>query len=325
MLNTELTTSADQTNAAYKKHTVDFRYKRVGYVALNVTDIERTHAFATDVFGLDHAGTGPAGERLYRCGTEHHSVVLYPADEPAYVRAGWELESEEDVGRAFHHMQAIGLNPQRLGKEERAVLGLNLSEAFRVREPVNGVCFEYYARMQTVARPRVNILTNFQHFGHVGVATPKVMESANYLMDHFGFIASDYVGDGVVVFMRPFPVPDHHGFGYLPAREGKHQFNHLAFMVESIDDIGKLFNRIEAYNVPRAFGIGRHPTSGSIHLYINDPDGMIWEYTLGMEQFPEVGARGARYMSAAPEDFDLWGAKPKPSFAGAGKIIADGH
>ncbi len=80
-------------------------------------------------------------------------------------------------------------------------------------------------------------------------------------------------------------------------------------MVESIDDIGKLFNRIEAHGVKRAFGIGRHPTSGSIHLYIFDPDSMVWEYTLGMEQFPEVGARPPRFMSAAPEDYDLWGAR----------------
>jgi 2,3-dihydroxy-p-cumate/2,3-dihydroxybenzoate 3,4-dioxygenase len=92
-------------------------------------------------------------------------------------------------------------------------------------------------------------------------------------------------------------------------------------MVESIDDIGKLFNRIEAHGVKRAFGIGRHPTSQSIFLYIFDPDSMVWEYTLGMEQFPEVGAREPRFMSAAPEDYDLWGAVPKPGFGGSGNVV----
>lgn len=301
---------------------VDFRYARVGYVALNVTDIERTHDFATDIFTLDHAGNGPSGERYYRCGSEHHSVVLYQAPEPAFVRAGWELESEEDVARAFHHFQKLGLKPQHLPQEERAALGLSLSEAFRVREPVNGVCFEYYSRMTTFARPRTNTTTQFKRFAHVGLSTPDVRSSANYLLEHMGFVASDYVADGMVVFMRPFPVGDHHGFGYLPSRTGKAGFNHLAFLVDSIDDIGKLFNRAEEHSVTRAWGMGRHPTSGSIHLYINDPDGMLWEFTLGMEQFPEVGARLARNMSGAPEDSDLWGAKPKPSFAGAGGVIS---
>ncbi len=59
----------------------------------------------------------------------------------------------------------------------------------------------------------------------------------------------------------------------------------------------------------------------TVALSIDDPDGMLWAYTLGMEQFPETGARLARFMSVSPEDYDLWGAKPKPSFAGAGGVI----
>ena len=107
-----------------------------------------------------------------------------------------------------------------------------------------------------------------------------------------GFLASDILGNYLGTLLRVFPNPNHHSFAYLPAKDGKKQLNHVAFMVESIDDIGKLFNRIEAHGVKRAFGIGRHPTSGSIHLYIFDPDSMVWEYTLGMEQFPETRCAG---------------------------------
>lgn len=300
---------------------VDFRYRRVGYVGLNVTDLDKTSAFATEVFGLDPAGEGPSGERFFRAGGEHHSVVLHQAAEPAFIRAGWELETEEDVAKALRHFTDLGLKPRELAQDEAAALGVDLGPAFRVREPVNGLCFEYYARMKTLTRPRTVRLTEFRRFAHVGIATPKVRESTECLLEHFGFLASDIVGNYMTCFMRPFPVPDHHGFGYLPTRAGVPEFNHLAFLVESIDDIGKLFNRIEARDVPRAFGIGRHPTSGSIHLYINDPDGMLWEYTLGMEQFPETGAREARYMSAAPEDSDLWGARMRPSFRNGGGVI----
>jgi 2,3-dihydroxy-p-cumate/2,3-dihydroxybenzoate 3,4-dioxygenase len=94
-------------------------------------------------------------------------------------------------------------------------------------------------------------------------------------------------------------------------------------MVDSIDDIGKFFNRLEKFDARRAFGIGRHPTSRSIHLYAFDPDSLVWEYTLGMEQFPEVGAREARLMSAAPEDYDLWGAVPKAGFGGTGTVVTE--
>jgi 2,3-dihydroxy-p-cumate/2,3-dihydroxybenzoate 3,4-dioxygenase len=171
------------------------------------------------------------------------------------------------------------------------------------------------------ARVRPAPVTNFRHIGHFGVNVPNVREATEYAIANMGAAASDILGNYLRTLLRMFPIPNHHSFAYLPARDGKKQLNHIAFMVESIDDIGKLFNRIEAHGVKRAFGIGRHPTSQSIFLYIFDPDSMVWEYTLGMEQFPEVGAREPRFMSAAPEDYDLWGAVPKPGFGGSGNVV----
>jgi 2,3-dihydroxy-p-cumate/2,3-dihydroxybenzoate 3,4-dioxygenase len=175
--------------------------------------------------------------------------------------------------------------------------------------------------MMIRARARPAQVTSFRHIGHFGVNVPNVREATEYAIANMGFLASDILGNYIGTLLRVFPNPNHHSFAYLPAKDGKKQLNHVAFMVETIDDIGKLFNRIEAHGVKRAFGIGRHPTSGSIHLYIFDPDSMVWEYTLGMEQFPETGAREPRFMSPAPEDYDLWGAVPKPGFGGSGNVV----
>lgn len=300
---------------------VPFRYRKVGYIALNVTDVARTTEFATKTFALENTGTGPSGEQFLSCGPEHHDVVLYPSKEPGLLRGAFELESPEDVTKAYAHYEQLGLKPVWLADEEKAILGLGIWPAFRVREPTVGLCFEYYSKMVFRARNRGHQVTNFKHIGHFGVNVPNVREATEYAEKNMGFLCSDILGPYVGVLMRAFPNPNHHSFAYLPARDGKKQFNHVAFMVESIDDIGKLFNRIEAHNVGRAFGIGRHPTSGSIHLYIFDPDSLVWEYTLGMEQFPETGAREPRFMSAAPEDYDLWGAIPKAGFGGSGTVV----
>jgi 2,3-dihydroxy-p-cumate/2,3-dihydroxybenzoate 3,4-dioxygenase len=300
---------------------VNFRYRKLGYVALNVTDIARTTEFATGTFALEDTGKGPAGEQFLSCGPEHHDVVLYQSKEPGFVRGAWELETPDDAEKAYAHFENLGLKPQNLAQEEKDVLGLGVWPAFRVREPTVGLCFEYYSKMMIRARSRPAQVTAFRHIGHFGVNVPNVREATEYAVANLGALPSDILGNYLGTLMRVFPNPNHHSFAYLPAREGKKQFNHVAFMVESIDDIGKLFNRIEAHGVKRAFGIGRHPTSGSIHLYIFDPDSLVWEYTLGMEQFPEVGAREPRFMSAAPEDYDLWGAVPKPGFGGSGSVV----
>lgn len=293
--------------------TVDFRYRKLGYLALNVTDLDRTTEFAVNTFGLDLVGDGPAGERFLRSGMDHHSLVLTQNDTPGLIRGAWEMETEEDVDRAFRHFSSLGLVPRKLSSEEREVLGLGLSDAFRINEPTTGACFEFYSRMLQLSRPRTNTLTDFVSLGHYAIGVPDVKASTAWAVENLGFAVSDYVGNVFAAFVRAVPNPNHHSFGYLRSPSPKPTFNHVAFMVNSIDDIGKLFNRIEHHSVRRAWGIGRHPTSRSIHLYIHDPDGMSWEYTLGMEQFSEHDPRPPRQMSSAPEDSDLWGARPQLS------------
>jgi 2,3-dihydroxy-p-cumate/2,3-dihydroxybenzoate 3,4-dioxygenase len=301
--------------------TAPFRYRRLGYVALNVTDRERTTRFAVRTIGLDHVGTGPGGEIFLACGGKHHDVVLYQNREPGFVRAAWELETPEDVERAQAHFRQLGLQTVPLSQEQKSILGLGVWPAFRLREPTIGVCYEYYARMEYRSRARTTApLTQFKMLGHFGINVPNVREATEYAVKNLGIAVSDILGDYIGTLMRCWPNPNHHSLAYLPARDGRKQLNHIAFMVESIDDIGRFFNRLEAHGEKRAFGIGRHPTSGSIHLYAFDPDMLVWEYTLGMEQFPEIGAREPRYMSPAPEDYDLWNAIPQPGFGGSGTV-----
>ena len=90
---------------------VDFRYRKLGYVALNVTDIPRTLEFLTQSFGLEDVGTGPAGEQFLTSGREHHDVVLHRNREPGFVRAAWEMETPEDVEKAYAHFERLGLKP----------------------------------------------------------------------------------------------------------------------------------------------------------------------------------------------------------------------
>lgn len=288
--------------------TVDFRYRKLGYVVLQVTDIAESTRFATDVFGLDLAGEGPDGARFFRVGPQHHDVMLVPADHPAFVRSSWELESEADLDKAFAHYERIGLGPAWVEPAESAALGLE--RAFRLIEPTLRTTWEYYARMSYLSEPCVNKLTKFQGGKHVGMIASDCKAVADFLIENMGFLLSDYVEGWSGALLRAFPNSNHHSFAALRIPAPTPKFHHLAFMVEEIDDIGRLLNRIKRFNIPIQWGIGRHPTSGSIHLYIYDPDYFVWEYTLGMEQFPESGAREPRRMSGKLEDLDLWGAMP---------------
>lgn len=286
----------------------DFRYRRLGYLVLNVSDIERSTHFATDVFGMDQSGETEDGGRFFRVGPGNHDIILQPADSPAFVRSAWELETEADLDRAFAHYTKLGLSPVWVADKECA--GLKLERAFRVVEPILKTTWEYYSRMSYTSVPRKNRLTNFQGGKHYGLVVPDCKAITDYMIANMGFLVSDYLEGWFASLLRAFPNSNHHSFAPLQFPAPRPAFQHVAFMVDEIDDIGKLFNRVKQYDVKIQFGIGRHPTSGSIHLYIYDPDYFVWEYTLGMEQFPEAGAREPRRMSAAPENLDLWSAVP---------------
>ena len=302
---------------------VDFRYKEMGYVALNVTDIDRTTAFATEVMALTIAGDGPSGERFLRCSTNHHDVVLHKADKPGFLRSGWVLETQDDVEKAFSHFDKnLGLNPQWISDEERAALGLSFAPAFRVREPTTRAQYDFYAKMEYVSSPLEHRqIAQIKNLGHFGLVVPNCRATTEYMVANMGFVVSDYLGPYAVTLMRAFPNPNHHSFAPVQSPQGRCAFHHMAFMVTEIDDIGRLLNRTKKFDAGIAFGIGRHPTSGSIHLYVYDPDDMVWEYTLGMEQFPEENPREARNMSTKPENFDLWGAVPDAGFLEKGADV----
>ena len=79
-------------------------------------------------------------------------------------------------------------------------------------------------------------------------------------------------------------------------------------------------NRMRKNHVEIVYGPGRHDISNSIFLYFLDPDGMTAEYSFGMEEFAEVGAREARALPMLPEILDCWGGMPAPNFAKHGVI-----
>jgi 2,3-dihydroxy-p-cumate/2,3-dihydroxybenzoate 3,4-dioxygenase len=288
-----------------------FRHRRLGYLSFNVTDIDKATQFATDVFGLDLVTETADGSRFFRGATGHQDIVLAPASQAAFVRSAWELELDADLDIAFSHYRSIGLEPYWINDKECGEL--RLQRGFRVVDPVVGATWEYFAEMTHLSVPRKNHLTSFQGGKHFGLLVPNYKAATDYLLNNMGFLMSDYFEGHVVSLIRAWPNPNHHSLAILDSHGGQARFHHLAFMVETIDDIGRLFNRVEQFGVQIQFGIGRHPTSGSIHLYVYGPDLFVWEYTLGMEQFAAHDARPPRRFALDPAEFDLWGAVPDNS------------
>ncbi|MFN0161182.1 MAG: VOC family protein [Burkholderiales bacterium] len=292
------------------------RYRKLGYVALNVTDIERSARFYVDLLGLTPVAPASGDVRYLRCSEDHHNVILHAAPRPGLKRIGFEMESRAALEALHASLVAGGHAVREMSAEECALL--HQGSGIRLVEPCTGATLEFYESMREFGgQPFVPTVARIQRLGHVVMRTPEYAGAVEFFTDVLGFRISDSI-DGAVTFLRCFPNPFHHSLGIGSGRErGLH---HVNFMVTEVDDIGRALWRFNRAEVPIVNGPGRHPPSGSMFLYFLDPDGMTLEYSFGMEEFPEIAPRKPRVLEPIRESFDYWGAPVDPRKAAVGEI-----
>lgn len=293
------------------------RYRKLGYVELNVSDLARSRRFYEEMVGLQPVD-GDERRARFRCDGDPYSVVLHQHDAPGHRASGFMLEDASQFENLHRRLREAGTPWQELDAAECD--DKQVARATRITEPFTRATLEFYVPAAgappAVYRPTH---TKIQRLGHVVFSTPERAESVAFLRDVLNFRESDSIGEGIT-FTRPFPSPYHHGLGVARARGGRPLFHHLNFMVSEFDDIGKGLNRAGRQGAPIVFGPGRHPASGSAFLYFLEPDGMTLEYSFGMEEFDEVNPRAAQVLQPTPENFDTWGSPQDPRFATVGEI-----
>lgn len=295
----------------------DLRYKRIGYVALNVTDRARSTAFQRETIGL---ATNPDvdpqgfGATLLRSGATACEVALYDAAEPGLRRVAFEMENERELAAARNHLTGLGLKLWETPERDRTAFAQAAS--FRFAEPNTALTVELFtgdpARSPREGAPPSNV----DRLGHCVVAAVDPRPTTRFFVEELNFRVSDYIGD--VAFLRCYPNPFHHSFAITFGNENR--LNHVNFLVHTLDDYGQAYNRTKRQNIEVVFGPGRHPPSGSVFLYFLDPDAMTFEFSTGMEEFPEVGPRDPRHLPLAPESFDYWGGTRDPRHGAVGRF-----
>ena len=296
------------------------RYKKLGYVVLSVTDLEKSADFYENMVGLQFVERD--NETVYlRSSYDHHNMILEQGSEPGLKRVAFELEKASQFQDVFNYLTEKGLNPIELSDKETQKLAQG--RTLRFKDPYVGVTYEFYVEMMQLGLPYKSTHgLDIECLLHVVYESPHLEEITDFFVNTLNFKISDFSGrETNFVWLRAFPNPWHHTFAVTKGPENK--LNHLAYKVGTVDDVGIQVNRLKDQNVPILFGPGRHHPSGSIFLYFADPDGMAIEYSQGMEAFPEEGAREPRRLEPSKETIDEWGGTPQPEFGQVGKLFTD--
>ena len=288
-----------------------FRYARLGYVRLDVTDLERSRDFYANVVGLT-AEDSADGALLLRCSDKVCDLKLRQGETPGIKRIGLELESEGDLRAAQGYFESKGVAAWATPASEDEPRKLSLTASYC------GLAIEFYVAPKD-RRPRFTpSVAKIARLGHVVLNVSNFDAAMDFWVELLGFAVSDHV-PGKIAFLRCPPNPLHHSLALIGGSVDG--LNHVNFMVSDIDDVGSAIYRMKNNNVRIVFGPGRHKPSESIFLYFLDPDGMTVEYSFGMEEFAEHDPRPPRELAPTPDTLDMWGGRPEPAFGKTGAII----
>jgi catechol 2,3-dioxygenase len=144
-----------------------------------------------------------------------------------------------------------------------------------------------------VLRTRGAPAFRIRKLGHVVLRASDLRRSVEFYTQVLGFEISDVYPErmmpGGMVFMRCNP--DHHGLalvGGMPAPSEKRELHHVAFEVDTLDEVFLARKRLRERNVPIVFQ-GRRRAGAQIAVEFLDPDGHHLEIYWGLDQ---VGADG---------------------------------
>jgi catechol 2,3-dioxygenase len=134
---------------------------------------------------------------------------------------------------------------------------------------------------------------HMRKIGHVVLRARDLRKSVDFYVGVLGFAISDIYPDemvpGGMVFMRYNP--DHHGIalvGGMPGPSEKRELHHLAFEVDTLDEVFLARKRLREHGVKIVFE-GRRRAGVQIAVEFLDPDSHHLEIYWGLDRVAEDG------------------------------------
>ncbi len=282
----------------------DIRYLRIG-----TPDLDGAIRFATDIVGLQLVAR--EGKSAYfrsdkvavRGDTRDHTLVYFEGD-PGDQTIGFDLIDPDDLDKVAAELEEAG-RPVHLGtREECDKRRVRAFVAFS--DPTGN-------KIEVVARPYHSGVRYFPArdagitgFSHIGLYTKDPARDEAFWTRICNARVSDWIGDAPLLRIATA----HHSLALFPAqRTGVQHINH---QVEDIDDVMRSWYFLKEKGVKILLGPGRHPLSTAVMLYFRGPDGMVYEYSVGVKHIrPEdEAAYRPRQFPFDQYAVCMWGAKP---------------
>jgi 3,4-dihydroxy-9,10-secoandrosta-1,3,5(10)-triene-9,17-dione 4,5-dioxygenase len=260
----------------------------LGYVVVGTQHMDEWCDYATNVLGLMPSKLPlPDGSYAFRMDDRMARIILHPGND-AVITVGWEVRGRPQWYDLLARLNKAGVEADHLVGDEPKQRGVN--ELLRVTDP-SGDMIEFGFQPLSDAIDRfvsptgVHFVTGDQAMGHVTRAVANYPETVEFYTEVLGFSVRDTIDLALrATFMSPNP--RQHSLALVDGH-GESRFHHVMMEVDSIDDVGRCFDRVQDGAAKLRTTIGRHFNDLMISFYMESPSGMEIEYGYGGRRINE--------------------------------------
>jgi catechol 2,3-dioxygenase-like lactoylglutathione lyase family enzyme len=273
---------------------------RIGHVGLQVTDLDRSVAFAEQLLGLREAER-EGGMSYLTCNRRHHELVLIASDRAGCDHLAFEIFDPEAFAALHADVERRGLtildDPLERGLDDAVRF---LAPGGFVIEVFTGMALDQPASYATPGvRPR--------KFEHITVKSSVKDELEQFIAELLGMRLSDCAG-GAISWWRGSD--EHHGMSIIGADVD--QLQHYAWQVDGWDAFRRTGDRLMVEGRQFLWGPGHHGIGDNYFCYFHDADGVIVEYSGDIQRIEDERTYEPRVWPDEPLSVNRWGNPPPP-------------
>ncbi|SNT00893.1 3,4-dihydroxy-9,10-secoandrosta-1,3,5(10)-triene-9,17-dione 4,5-dioxygenase [Sphingomonas laterariae] len=265
------------------------RIKALSYAVVDAVAPEAWARFGEDVLGM-MAIAGDGGVAL-KMDARAGRIFIRPGAVDRYAASGWEIADQAQFRAALDKLNAAGVAFTRGTAAECAFR--HVQDLVRFQDPSGnqhelalGFVTDFAGFQSPQGVPR--FITDELGFGHVVLPAPDFDRTAAFLADVMGFGLAD------ILVHRPMgPAGPAQRIHFLHCDNGRHHslalFEgevpagcvHLMVEVESMDEVGRAYDRMLRAGVPLMATLGKHTNDHMTSFYMATPGGFALEYGYG--------------------------------------------
>lgn len=217
-------------------------------------------------------------------------LFIQPASEDRYFASGWELRSEQAFAEALAELAGLGIAFTRSTNSERDLR--HVTDMVWFLDPSGNrheLSYGYVTDFAKFCSPTgTRFVTGDLGYGHMVLPAPNIAETRTFLMRVLGLGVSDFM------VHRPLgPGGPEMRIDFMHCANGRHHslalFEgevpsgcvHLMVEVDSIDEVGHAYDRMQAAGARMMATLGRHTNDRMISFYVATPGGFALEYGTG--------------------------------------------